>query len=264
MDCLLTQLKGSVIITDLPVLGMIKVAVPTSGTNTTLLIRTSQQTKAVALNGTWVLSGTTENTTNAHYVNVSAFTLTNPSDDYMEALIPKYHITSIEATNPGTINIDDLKDSDSQTLIVKVNGNSGLGYKCVFKGTAGGFAEKVSGQVQMRNIRFEDTFDVSELGKSGGITTFDMATAENVKGSFVNLAYSLGLTSFVLHNDCSFVCEDYVAIRRELGETTGSVSINYLGSAKSTFNGHSIPSQPNNTLSWTPTTITLNGETIDA
>ena len=58
--------------------------------------------------------------------------------------------------------------------------------------------------------------------------------------------------------------EDFVAVKRELGMTSGSLSGKWAYTNKIKFNGNPLPVIEDNTLSWDETTITLNGVTITA
>lgn len=55
--------------------------------------------------------------------------------------------------------------------------------------------------------------------------------------------------------------EDYVARKRQLGHSTGSVTWKYI-TPGSTFNGNVITNRTSNVLSWTATTITFGGVEI--
>ena len=68
------------------------------------------------------------------------------------------------------------------------------------------------------------------------------------------------------HSPVTGTIENFVATRRNLGEESSSRQIDLLGTgtwSEVTFNGETI-SEQDSTLSWTATTITLNGVTINA
>lgn len=92
----------------------------------------------------------------------------------------------------------------------------------------------------------------------------------NSKGLYGDFKW-LGLTNAntfetcILKTEISGNVEDFVAIRRENGQTTGEVTFNWLGDGgKIKFKGESITNVSSNTISWDETTITFNGETITA
>ena len=96
------------------------------------------------------------------------------------------------------------------------------------------------------------------------------ANFSNSKGLYGDFKW-LGLININDFNFCVFKTqisgniEDFVAIRRENGQTTGEVTFNWLGDGgKLKFKGIAIANVTNNTISWDETTITLNGETITA
>lgn len=60
--------------------------------------------------------------------------------------------------------------------------------------------------------------------------------------------------------------EDFVRVWRSVGKTSGTIELkNLVRKSDITFNGHTLESSEydNSTLSWTSTTITLGGETIE-
>lgn len=57
--------------------------------------------------------------------------------------------------------------------------------------------------------------------------------------------------------------EDFVTVRRSQGVNVGSVYTNWGVSTDITFNGEKLKGQDNTPFSWTATTITYNGVTID-
>lgn len=97
----------------------------------------------------------------------------------------------------------------------------------------------------LTEIRFYNTAiigDFGELGRFVNMTTYFL-TPVGIIGDVV----------------------DFVANKRLAGITSGSVTAEWLGGdGRIKFNGNTIQTIQNNTISWTADTITVNGETITA
>lgn len=93
-------------------------------------------------------------------------------------------------------------------------------------------------------------FDISKTGISGDFKYLALLTTKNA----------------IIDTNIAGSIEDYVAVKRGLGVTTGSIEKPWLGGLHLgyiTFNGQAIANQATNTISWTDSTITYNGVTID-
>lgn len=83
-------------------------------------------------------------------------------------------------------------------------------------------------------------------------------------GDYKYLAYvNVGLVS-VVNTKIQGNIEDFVAVKRELGITSGSLSRSWAWTNLIKFNGSPVTTTENDTLSWDETTITVNGVTITA
>lgn len=127
----------------------------------------------------------------------------------------------------------------------------------LYIGGVNAFASKIFGDISViaNMTSVENISIVSQSGITGNIKDL---------GPCINLGYiNMSGTSIVGS------LEEYVAQRRiaqalvDPSVTTGSLSIPY-GHGKITFNGNPIGGATANTLSWTATTITFNGTTINA
>lgn len=84
--------------------------------------------------------------------------------------------------------------------------------------------------------------DFGEFGRFVNITTY-YSTPNGIRGDVI----------------------DFVTNKRAAGVTSGSVTAEWLGGdGRVKFNGNTIQTIQNNTISWTADTITVNGETITA
>lgn len=91
-----------------------------------------------------------------------------------------------------------------------------------------------------------------------------------VEANFSDFAYFSLITDWSNANyncvNITGTVESFAAVKRGLGVTTGSTTFRWLGSSGDvTFNNILVPnpgSSVDQVLSWTPTTITFNGETI--
>lgn len=92
------------------------------------------------------------------------------------------------------------------------------------------------------------------------------STADNSSGSFDDFGKCKSLNSLKMYHGSGTI-EGFVANQRAIygsrpARTSGSVTLQYLGAV--TFNGTTIYSATAKTLSWTATTITFDGTTINA
>lgn len=93
------------------------------------------------------------------------------------------------------------------------------------------------------------------------LTNIDLDS--NVSGDIVKLGALTDLTNFAFgKSKCSGTIESWVQAQRANGRTTGSVTGNSSNISNVTFNG--IRGNAKGGVSWTATTITMNGITIDA
>lgn len=97
----------------------------------------------------------------------------------------------------------------------------------------------------LRSLHWESSkivADFGDLGKFKVMTSYE-STPSTCRGDIV----------------------DFVANKRLAGVTEGSITAKWLGGdGRVKFNGNTITTQENNTVSWTASTITVNGNTISA
>jgi len=101
-----------------------------------------------------------------------------------------------------------------------------------------------------------------EWGVFVNVTNFDFNSL--VSGDIVKLGKCINLTNLAFGNShCHGTIESWVQAQRANGRTTGSVTGNSQNvSSDVTFNGSTTNAK--GTVSWTATTITMNGITINA
>lgn len=91
----------------------------------------------------------------------------------------------------------------------------------------------------------------------------DIELDSHVSGDIVKLGALTALTNFAFgFTKCSGTIESWVQAQRANGRTTGSVTGNSTNGSNVTFNGSKDNAKGG--VSWTATTITMNGITIDA
>ena len=196
--------------------------------------------------------------------------------DYTLRIKSKYEVNNLYMPVPVEMDLNDLQFIE----IMK--------YFCGNKVTHTGSAD-----IKLPNITtiylFSDTkISITELIKSNTIackTNCAKGNLDDVKEFLPNLTelelyesrelYGdfklLGMTNVNVFGRCVIRTqiignvEDFVAVRRENGQTLGEVTFTYLGDGgRIKFNGNPITNVQANTISWDETTITLNGETITA
>ena len=99
------------------------------------------------------------------------------------------------------------------------------------------------------------------------LTNCSFTNSRGLYGDFkwLGLLQFNNIEAFAVNTGIAGNVEDFVAVRRVNGQTTGEVVFYWLGdSGRIKFNGGPIGNVKNNTISWDETTITLNGETITA
>ena len=196
--------------------------------------------------------------------------------DYTLRIKSKYDVNYLYFFNPVEIDLNDLQFKETMTSI------------------HGTFIHTGNPDIKLSNIKAvriicDTEIPITELIKS---STTSCNTQKCAKGNLddvknflpnitnVNFFESrklygdfklLGLTQVnkfyecILRTGITGTVEDFVAVRRENGQTSGEVTFNWLGDAgKIKFKGVPITNVENNTISWDETTITFNGETITA
>ena len=169
----------------------------------------------------------------------------------------KYAITFVYAT-PQTekISTEDFKYSTGITRLTvpQIKGNlsdlSGL--------TSCTTLELVGASVPY-NSELEGA--ASDIAGLTALTKINLLRAQHIYGSFESLGKCIALTEIkIAETRIAGTVEAFVARQRGAGRTTASnIAISL---ALTTFNGNSVTHDPT-TLSWTATTITFNGVTID-
>ena len=99
------------------------------------------------------------------------------------------------------------------------------------------------------------------------LTNCSFTNSRGLYGDFkwLGLLQFNNIEAFAVNTGIAGNVEDFVAVRRVNGQTTGEVVFYWLGDGgRIKFNGGPIGNVKNNTISWDETTITLNGETITA
>ena len=197
--------------------------------------------------------------------------------DYTLRIKSKYEVNYIYSDAPVEMDLNDLQFKETMgTLHLKKLNHIGMS------------------DIKLSNIRnvyiniSNCEIPITELIKSNTISCIvncakgDIASVKEFLPNLTSVSFQdskglygdfkwLGLTNVknfstcVLETEISGNIEDFVAIRREHGQTTGEVSFSWLGSGgKIKFKGEAITNVSSNTLSWNETTITFNGETITA
>lgn len=196
--------------------------------------------------------------------------------DYTFKLNPKYKITNFSSNLIFEADFNDFQYCTISELIINCNntGKKEINFPVV--------TNKLYANLKNVIIKLEDVFrggatNIQASGLVGDIASVKdylpnlqnlnfISPASGIYGDYKYLAYlnnSMGLFSCTYTNIRGNV-EDFVAVKRELGMTSGSLSGTWSYTNKIKFNGNPLPLIENNTLSWDETTITVNGVTITA
>ena len=254
-NCLVTKLKGVVDNDNLPIYGKAVVVVGAVDPS----FRFNKNTTIKVLGGT--VNGQTKISVNANTSLIITSSTIVSDGTYGEGkvglLIDKYDLTYMERIQK--FDLEDILYSPfvflqilPSTIVENVEKFPVLCKKQEFKGI------NASGT----NI----ALDVTELGSNGIMTDIRLVSNNAAYGSLNKAGMSPLTSHFSVPNTKNVFLnvETFVGYQRAAGRTTGSLSIQYLGACNCTFNGESVTNRPDNSLSWTATTITLNGVTIEA
>jgi hypothetical protein len=254
-NCLVTKLKGVVDNNNLPIYGKAVVVV---GANDPF-ISFNKNTTVKVLGGT--VNGQTEISINvATNLLIASSTIVSDGtygEGKVGLLIDKYALTRMERIQK--FDLEDILYSPfvflqilPSTIVENVEKFPVLCKKQEFTG------------INASNTNI--AFDVTELGSNGVMTDIRLISNNAAYGSLDKAGMSPLTSNFNVPGtkNVSLNIETFVGYQRAAGRTTRSLSIQYLGACNCTFNGESVTNRPDNSLSWTATTITLNGVTIDA
>jgi len=258
-NCLVTKLKGVVDNENLPVFGELELRTVTTGPNQQICII------GVSFDSISVIGGTTEITP-----------ARTPFDGWIVVATAGEHTLKVQ--NKYAITILNGVGLENEEDIVYLTNATGLSL---------GKSLPSSGFSLDSGITTLKTFD-----KMPNLISLVIA-APNLKGSLADLLpihgntiTSLGIKSVSVSNFTMLMSdlgkianintlvdvaisplqgsiESFVASQRGVGATEKSMDINYFGgNGKITWKGSTFANIQNNTLSWTATTITFNGDTI--
>lgn len=259
-NCLVTKLKGVVNNDNLDLFGYMGIKTSTGN----IMFELSDAGTVKILHGT--VGGNTEIPIVAgqyKYLVQYGTIAVDSGYDEMIVYIPKYTIKRLY-TNASPINLEDLQYS-SPLVELKLGACNPLKYsEAAFNGILENL--DILYITNTSTVVNNGPIDVTEIGANGIMTKLSFSgIATGLTGS-LNKAGMSPLTELNVPNtkEVSLSIETFVANNRAAGRTTGSLSLPYLGGCNCTFNGESVAIQASNSLSWTATTITLNGVTIDA
>ena len=254
-NCLVTKLKASVDNDNLDVLGKCKVRIVSGGTPSCIL-RFTEDTVVKLVNCTW---------NGQNIVNIGNSTVTlNPivltgDNPYIE--IDKYKVITIvgEYISVDFDNLDYIENMYS----LKLTAASGDVSKLMPK-----IGNTEISPSMMRIYDGDISGDVSGLGLGGfiGDAVFP-GNATRLHGNLVNMANMTNTLTSVTLPHTSSVYFDIIAFvkrARKVGVTTKSTIINFIGTNYGNVTvGDNTITTSRVELTWTPTTITYNGTTID-
>jgi hypothetical protein len=271
-NCLVTKLKGVVDNDNLPILGKLAFnAKRGTGNNVYGLNRIGFNEDATieVLHGS--IGGQRSITifanTFPYLIELGEF-VTDEGYDYLTIVVPKYNIKyltflqSLDVNFGVNVNMNDFEYSILSGLYIIYNGDRQNKIKVIMNKSV---SEKLT-ELEMASSEIQgEPFDVTDLGLNGRLSRLGLGGVTNLIGSMNNLGFSpISYLGGPNTKNVSFNIEQFVANNRTAGRTTGSLSLPYIGACNCTFNGAAVDNQESNSLSWTATTITFNGVTIDA
>lgn len=271
VKCLLKELKESIDNDSLPIYGELKFSIAV-GTFSQSIFSNGNTQVSGSNNVSFKNAGGTSDYTNP-------FTLTSEMNQFK----------TIAATEAGTVKIDDRYKLVPRTGV--------FGYSGVYNvvgGVENLYIPSNTTYFRFQNCRMEDLtikeiidtvlsratitdIDLSETINANdntlqgdindlaipGIKNIGLSGCKLVTGDIASIASIATLINIALANTNVYgTIESFVAGQRIVGNTTGSVSGNSAGWGKVTFNGATTHAK--GTVSWTASTITMDGVTINA
>ena len=167
------------------------------------------------------------------------------------------------------ININELASFKNKNLI-KFKASMPSGFSSKIKGNIGAF--RGYGDLKQLNIRVSNVYgDISELNTLTDLEVLDIMLS-GVFGDIASLGTLVNIKEMSLinapsvENSVTGTLESFVQAQRTAGRTTESTGITILRNLGDvTFNGEAIPrADTTHTLTWTESTITFDGTTINA
>lgn len=261
-DCLIEKLKGSVSGENNPEkygIARIGMKYAASGTVDVSISTTGNLVKI--LGGTY--NGLSEFTNSVNYIQFERNKIISDGT-YGDGIIvfefPKYVLSYLNGVS--IYYADELEYSPLTYLKCIENShiyNASALSKVIDKTTLTGF-------IISNGTVFDSPIDLTELGAGGALTLFQIS-GTNYIGSLDKIAMSpltMDGCSFPDTKNVSFRVENFVAYRKEAGETTGTITtLHYIGACNATIFGHTIGLRDSNTISWDANSITVNGTTYD-
>lgn len=273
-NCLITKLKGSVNNDNLPIYNTIVFDVPANVSSLTYNIG-GLKNVTFKITGDVVMKNSAE--TNVLCDNTKDYNISSPISENIYTKISSGNIGGT-LTLVGKYNISGIETRYNALLFPVKNEPNTLDYY-----TSWGFKTKVFNLARNPGLKASITevidafpeLDVINLPSGTNITgsVADMLTIKSTllelnigtPNSFTRVANINELSEFIalnkltLYSSISGSIEDFVRSQIANGRTTGSMTVNLTGV---TFNGIAV-SSGNKSLSWTSTTATFDGVTVE-
>lgn len=270
-NCLVTTLDWEWDNPNAERLGVIKMRVNNT-TPATLKFTAAGELKLV--DATWTATGlrTQSFAANAELVNFNynkiSYDVSGATDCIIE--IPKY--SCVEFVNMiaynGIFDVDGFNYSgDAQLLILNCPTSDGTVNGDKIYNLKSNVLSRITGTFNVRGYDFDEPLDLTELGNSGSITSFNMyqCNSGNLSGSLDNLG-KCNITSFLSPRtkNVSLDVVKFVNYQRAAGRTTGSLNIREIGYCTVLGNGKVLSVNPawDTPLNWSASAITLSGSVV--
>lgn len=266
MDCLVTKLKGSVNDLTIPKLGNFifkgySGEAEASGANYVRLLYEGKGTVSIEKGD---ISNVATGERSGNKLTGEELTFNIAQGDFVFN-VEKYNLLSFliyynELSDSSSLN---TKDFQYCSKIQKLEAHG-------MKGDLSDLAQ-ITTLVNFNSESLKDTDyligDIKALVSNKNITSINTNRNIMIEGDIASLGSLTKLTFFNLGNTkISGNIEDFVKAQRAAGRIVATMdNLPYLGACRGLrFNGNAITNQETNTLSWTSTTITLNGQQITA
>lgn len=268
--CYNTRLDGSVNNPNLPILGVIKFKM---NSGTWFMAMSAKDDSDCIVSGDDGISFSSSSGVNP-YTNpfqltslMSGFTVTASANGNEISIADKYNIktnTSGGSSGIGIRGVSEIEGGPGELYFP--SDMDGIAFEnCSFAYSLEQLLEPMA-DLNLKRITLKScpavTGDILDFASFSALENITINYCANLTGDIADIN-TVTITNMALANsNIGGTIEAFVAKQRSLGRTTGSVGGNSAGWGKVTFNGST--SNAKGTVTWTETTITMNGITINA
>lgn len=267
--CFNTRLDGSVNNHNLPILGVVKFKMNSGTWFMAMSANNDSDCIVSGDNGISFSSYGGNPYTNPFQLtsSMAGFNVTASANGNEISIADKYNIKTITDGTFSAIGIKGVSEIEGGygELYFPSNMDSVAIENCSFSYSLEQLLEPMA-DLNLRRISLKNnsaiTGEISDFASFAALESITINYCANLTGDIADLNSSVITNMALANSNIGGTIEGFVAKQRSLGRATGSVGGNSAGWGKVTFNGSTANAK--GTVSWTATTITMNGVTITA